>query len=75
MRNLPKPVLGFDLRKVDNLCGEIFRDFPFVKLTRNDLAQLSWNNTWMRIFFARDVYTEDIKIPNADVIGFLKVEL
>ena len=35
--------------KLDDLCGKILRNFPFVKLTWNNFTQLSGDNAWMWI--------------------------
>ena len=75
MGNLPKPVLRPDLRKLDDLRGKIFRDFSFVKLTRDYLAQLRRDNTRMRVLFARNVDAEYVRIPNVYVVGLLEVPL
>jgi hypothetical protein len=41
-----------DLRKLNDLCGKIFRNLSFVELTSNNLTQLSRDNTWMQVLFA-----------------------
>jgi hypothetical protein len=45
-----------------------------VELTQNDFTQLSRDNTQMQAVFARDVDTEDIGVPNAHIVHFLKME-
>ena len=75
MGNLSKPISRLNLCTLDNLCSKIFGNLLFVELTQDNLTQLCRDNTWMQVVFARDVDTEYIRIPDVDIVCFLKVEL
>jgi hypothetical protein len=60
---------------ISNIWINTYVSISFVELTRNDFTQLGRDNARMRVFFARDVDTKYIGIPDADIVRFLEMEL
>ena len=75
MRDLLKLVLRLDLRKTDDLCGQVFWDLPLVQLPWNDLAQFHRVNAWMWVVFPRDINAKYLRMSDTDVVCFLEVKL
>ena len=75
MRDLPESVLRFDLRKIDDLCGQVFRDLLLVQLPWNDLAQFRGDHPWMWVVFPRDIDAKYLRMPDTDVVCFLEMKL